>query len=292
MSWRVNLRSPPLLHLLKPSQTKVVSGEAGDNVAVAISIHIVSEHFGATVRVRKRLRVSLPRFAGSQLRGLLKPTLGVDDIQLAISVNVANSEPMTKLFIGDLGGDCYKLPWLKRSRPVDRSVAKETIAGTHKFWPIIAHELHELRGLVGHPIKDLVFLPQFVRIRCPWILIDKRGSARETNGKDILESVAIEIVNPGEEMIGVSLTVLGLGQIDLVLDPEVWPLIPMRSIDKIDFPVVVQVTGCRPFGVVDIADLLGTKRVEDSFLTGDQTKAEANHSENTNRQSELLDHGG
>ena len=84
----------------------------------------------------------------------------MDHIQLAISVNVADAEPMTKFLVRDLGRDSYKLPWLKGSRPIDRSVAKETIAGTNEFWPIIAYELYKLGGLVGYPIKDLVFFPQ------------------------------------------------------------------------------------------------------------------------------------
>ena len=106
-----------------------------------------------------------------------------------------------------------------------------------------------------------MFLPKYFRIRCPWILIHKSGRSRKANGEDILESIAVEIVNPGEEVFGVPLTILRLGGIDLVLDLEAWPLVPMRSVDEIDFPIVVQVASGGTLGVVDIADLLGTKRV-------------------------------
>ena len=106
-------------------------------------------------------------------------------------------------------------------------------------------------------------------------MIHKRGGAWEADGKDIAESVAVEIVNPGKEVVGVSLTILRLGRIDLVLDLEARSFIPMRSVDKIDFPVIVQVTGSRPFGVVHIADLLGTKRVEGFVLCRQKTEIEA-----------------
>ena len=85
-----------------PHEPIVVSTEAGDDIVVAIAIHVVGKHVGSTGCGELHL-VQLPfRIAGYVFR-LFEPTVFEDQILTAIVVHIANAEAMTET----LGGDVF-----------------------------------------------------------------------------------------------------------------------------------------------------------------------------------------
>ena len=88
------------------------------------------------------------------------------------------------------------------------------------------------------------------------ILVDVRGRAGKADGKHVFVSVAIKVVNPGEEVVRIVPPILRNWFIDLVLLPKVRPLGPIRPANHIGLAVTVDVDCRRSFGEVDIAELL------------------------------------
>ena len=87
--------------LFKPRQPKRVSGQAGDDVVVAVAIDVVSEHVrsarpGELVFVKRPQRIAIERLR------LLVPTALPNHISAAVAVDVADSQAMSKRKLADL----------------------------------------------------------------------------------------------------------------------------------------------------------------------------------------------
>jgi hypothetical protein len=79
------------VNLLKPGQSVLVSSQAGNNVAITVTVDVGDVHLGsAGAEVEGMFR---PR-AASRLGGLLPPTVCHQEIGPAIAIDITNPETM------------------------------------------------------------------------------------------------------------------------------------------------------------------------------------------------------
>ena len=98
------------------------------------------------------------------------------------------------------------------------------------------------------------------------VLVHEGGGAGEAGRQDVVPAVAVEVVHPGEEVVGVPFAVLRLGRVDLVLLRELRPREPVGAVDDVGVTVPVQVADADALGVVLIRELLAIERVDDEIL--------------------------
>jgi HPt (histidine-containing phosphotransfer) domain-containing protein len=106
------------------------------------------------------------------------------------------------------------------------------------------------------------------------VFIDVRRRARKAGGQHVIPAVAVEVINPGEEMIGIPLPRLGLGRINLALLLKARPREPVRSINDVGNAVVVQIAGRDTLRVIHISQLLPLEGVEREILATDSDSQE------------------
>ena len=131
---------------------------------------------------------------------------------------------------------------------------------------VVADEVHELRRLVADGIQYFVLLPRCVELARPRVLVDVAGLAGEADDEHIVPAVAVEVVDPVEEVVGVAFAVLRLRGVDFVLRLEVRPRVPVRPVHHVRLAVAVDVARVGPFGVVDVGEPLPLELVERVLL--------------------------
>ena len=138
-----------------------------------------------------------------------------------------------------------KLPRRKRLAFVDRGVAEVAVVRADQLGPVVTDEIEELWRLVADRVEHLVSRPMLVEPGRARILVNEGGRAGKSGGENIWMLVAVEIVNPAEEMIGVAFDRLRLGGEDLLPGGEVGPLEPIGTIDRVDHAIAVDVADVR-----------------------------------------------
>ena len=100
---------------------------------------------------------------------------------------------------------------------LDRGVSEEAVPRVDEFGVFVPHDVRELRRLVADLLEDFMF---WRVLRVPLgtrVLINEGRGAGEAGREDVVLTVAVEVVHPREEMVGVAFAVLGLRRVDLVL---------------------------------------------------------------------------
>src|SRR5689334_18257060 len=78
------------LLLLEPSDAVVVCGETRDDVAIAVAVHVVSEHLRAPGT--ERSRQFAPDRSSGERRGLNPDASGFEDVGPTVTVDVSDAE--------------------------------------------------------------------------------------------------------------------------------------------------------------------------------------------------------
>ncbi len=120
-----------------------------------------------------------------------------------------------------------------------------------------------MRRLVADLVEDLVPGPVLRVVPRAWVLIHIGRGAGKASGEDVVPAVAVEVIHPGKEVIGVSFAVLGLGCVDLVLLLELRSREPVGAIHDVDVAVLIQVAGPDAFGVVLACESLTIEGVDE-----------------------------
>ena len=244
-------------HLLEPRKAKLVRGEAGDDVVVAVAVHVVGEHLRAAACGEGKLARPPRLLVGGRL---LEPAALVDDVSPPIAIHVTHTQAVPKPLRGDRAGHRVECPFAKRVFPVDRHVTKLPAPGTNQFRPSVADEIAQRRRLVAHPVKNLVPLPMpRLALR---VFKHQRRRAGETNPQHIPPAIAVKIVNKGEKIVRVTIAVLQFRGINLVLRLETRPFVPVRPRDHIRPAVARHVAQPRPFAIILRGERLALERMQ------------------------------
>ena len=84
----------------------------------------------------------------------------------------------------------------------------------------------------------------------------------------IIPAITVEVVNPGKEVIGISLPVLRNRRIDLVLLLELRAFPPVRSVNDIGPTVLIQVAKVGSLRKILVRQLLSLKCMDGEVLSG------------------------
>ena len=193
---------------------------------------------------------------------LLEPAGRDDDVGQAVAVDVADAQAVAERLGGGHHGDRVKCPRLEALLRFERGKAELAIRTADEFGLLVADEIDELRRLIADRLQNLVLLPRLVVIAGPRILVDVSGRAGKTNNKDIVPAVAVEVIDPVEEVVGVAFAVLRLRRVDFVLLLEVGPLEPVGAINDVRLAVAVDVARVGAFGIIDVRELLPLELVQ------------------------------
>jgi hypothetical protein len=124
------------------------------------------------------------------------------------------------------------------------------------FGLAIAGEVGELRRFVVHLIEHQLHFPMLVDLVLAGIEIDARFFAGETIDQHIGIAIVVEVVDEGEEVVGVIVVgfvgagfLVAGGFVDLVLLGEVRAFIPPRAGDDVHFAVFVEVGEVGAFAI-------------------------------------------
>ena len=121
----------------------------------------------------------------------------------------------------------------------------------------------ELGRLVADLVEDLVPGPVPALPLGARVLVHEGRRARKAGREDVVPTIAVEVVHPGEEVVGIPFAVLGFRRVDLVLLLELRPREPVGAIHDVDLTVPIQVAGADAFGVVLAREPLAIERVDD-----------------------------
>ena len=201
--------------------------------------------------------------ASSSDSGLLEPAVLHQQVHPAVAVHVADAQPVPERDGGHLLGDRVERPRLERAIGVERGVAEEAVPRADELGPLVAHDVRELRRLVADLVEDLVLRPVPGVPLGARVLVDEGRRAGEADREDVVPAVAVEVVDPGEEVVGVPFAVLRLRRVDLVLLLELRPREPVGAVHDVDVAVPIQVAGADAFGVVLVRESLAIERVDD-----------------------------
>src|SRR5688572_13078125 len=92
MRWRVNVMLSP--SLLFSCQAVTVGAQRRDDIGIAIAVDVVGEHLRAAAA--EIGGVKSPVSVAAQARGLLPPSLHFEQVDLAVTVDVAKAESVRK----------------------------------------------------------------------------------------------------------------------------------------------------------------------------------------------------
>ena len=127
----------------------------------------------------------------------------------------------------------------------------------------------------------------FVETGRPGILVDKSGRARESDGENIGTFVAVEVVDPAEEMIGVAFDRLRFGGKDFLLCGEVRPLEPIGAINRVGDAVAIDIADVRSLGVVYVGQWNDFERVSLILRCPRGASAKQRHCQRENRDRQM-----
>ena len=169
---------------------------------------------------------------------------------------------MSKRGIRDFLTDHMERLFRERLFGVKRQIAKFSIAGTDKFGALITDQVHELRRFVADRIKNPVTRPKLIEFVFSRILKDEAGSAGQACGQDVVPAITVEIVDPGEEVIGIAAPILRFWRIDLMANRKLGAFPPVGTVYDIGLAVAVQVAKASPFRKVVAGELLSFKPMD------------------------------
>ena len=235
-------------------------GEAGDDVVVAITVHVVGEHLRAAAWGEYKL-VSLPRLL---VRGRLrKPTVLVNDVEPPIAIHIPHAQAVAKLLRSHRAGHRVERPFLERVFPIHRHVAELAALGADQFRPRVAHKIGQGRRLIAHPVKNLMPCP--VTLRTPGIHVHVTGCAWEPDAEKIIPPVTVEVVNEPEKIVRVPIAILRLGRVNLVLRFKLRPRVPVWPRDNIRLAVMRHIAKPRALAVILSGKRQALKGMEKRF---------------------------
>ena len=146
-----------LRRLLMPGEPVFMSSEAGDDIIVAVAIHIVGEHLRAAAGCERGL-VQRPVALREVLR-LLEPAVLHQHVEPAVAIHIAHAQSVAEFLRRDAVGDVVEVPRFQCIRGIDLRIAKVAVTRAHELRWIIADEIHEVRRLIRDPVKDLMLRP-------------------------------------------------------------------------------------------------------------------------------------
>ena len=123
-------------NLFVPREAKVVRAMAGDDVVVSVAVDIVRVHFRPAVAFAERDFVWNPSRRQLMCQRLLQPTIGMNDVLPAVTVDVTDAQPVAEFLGGNLRRYRMKFPCFKRLVPVDGREAEESVSRAHQFWTL------------------------------------------------------------------------------------------------------------------------------------------------------------
>ena len=125
--------------------------------------------------------------------------------------------------------------------PVDGCKPEESVPRADELRALVAKNIDQLRRLVRHPVEDLVLLPVGIESIGFRIFINIRRRTREPDHEDVVPAVAVKVVQPGEQMVGVKVGVLRYRIVDFVFRFVLRPCEPVWTINNVSYVVAIHV---------------------------------------------------
>lgn len=94
------------------------------------------------------------------------------------------------------------------------------------------------------------------------VFVDESGGAGESDGEDIVVFVAVEVMDPSEEVVSVGVHRLWFCRVDFKGLFEFWTCEPVGAVDDISVTVAVEVTDGGTFAEVGIREGLALEGVD------------------------------
>ena len=201
------------LLLLPPTQAVAMGGETRDHVVESVAIDVANVHLGAP-GAGEGDGVEGPQRVAGKRRGLLPPAVLLEDVRLAVAVDITNAHAVREPATGHFPRDPVEDPGLRRIVLPDRGIAEKPTDRADDLGREVAIEIGERRRLVVDLREDAV--------AWPWPLVPlgvlepRRILSRKAVDEDVVPAVAVEVVAPAEEVVGVTAGVERLRRVDLV----------------------------------------------------------------------------
>ena len=191
---------PAVARLLEPREAIPVRGEAGDDVRLAVAIHVEDIHLRAAT-AELRLVLHPHRIAVERLR-LFPPAVRLEDVHLAVAVHIAEADAVGEALERELGRDGMPGPFFIRLLRIECRVAEMAAAHAEQVGPAVAVDVREHgRLVVGHVERDMLVPRRILALR---ILIPDRLLAGEAHHDVVRPAVAVDVVGRGDEVVAVA----------------------------------------------------------------------------------------
>ena len=157
--------------------------------------------------------------------------------------------------------------------PVHGRITEKSVPRANQLRPLVPHEVGELGRLVADPVEDDVLPPGTLKTGLAGILVPGDRGGWEANDEDVVPAVPVEIVDKREEIVGIAISILHDGPVDLVLLHVVRASVPIRPGDYVHDAVPVNVPKVGALAVIVAGQLFLFERVnEASFRTWTQAR--------------------
>ena len=255
-----------IFRLLEPREAIRVSRQTRDDVVVAVTIHVVSEHVGSTRPGELELVTRPERIAFDRLR-LLVPAPFPDHVLPTVTIDVADTEAVSERVLADLFRDRMPDPRLIGLRHVERRIAERPGVIADQLRLSVTDQVHKLRRLIPDAIEHVARLPvRGLSHVLAGVHVQLRRRTGQPDRDQIVPAVPRKVVDPSKKIARVPVAVLRLGVIDFVRLRELRPLKPERPVDDIRLAIFVDVAEVGPFGKVDLGELLPLEPMDAEVL--------------------------
>ena len=107
-----------------------------------------------------------------------------------------------------------------------------------------------------------MLFPKRFEIPCSGIFVDIGRCTGKAHREDIVPAVTVDVVDPTEKVIGVTVSVLRLGFVDLVTSFEVRSGEPVRAMDDVLITITVEVTMTDPLREINVRQFLSVELMD------------------------------
>ena len=242
-------RKPAGLGLLKPRDAVAVRVERGDQIVVAITVHIIDQNLRAPTPIRHHGPTVLLPGTVARLLGLLIPHHPFDDVQPAIPIDIPHTHAVTE--------GLRRLPFRRHRMPhprlgrilTGRVITVLRVTGSDEFRQSTRNQIDHRGCLVAQLIGDHMHRPvglQLVRTR---IHIKPNRLARKPKHHNVVQAVAGDVVDVAEEVVRVHQRRKRLTLRKALLRREVRARKPKRPVGDVWLGVAVDVANGRALSV-------------------------------------------
>ena len=240
-----------VLDLLVPDQAVLVAVPSGDDVVQTVAVNVVDQHLGRIVS--KLERVQGPRLVRLRVGRGFPPAILFEDANTAVAFDVAEADAVREAVVLPLGRDGVEDPRVVRLGRIPGRIAQVFVDVIDQVRTAVAVDIAPHRRLVADVLQGRMLLP--MSVLAGRVLVPEALFARERHAEDVRIAVAVEVVDIGEEVLGIAAWLRDLDGHVLVFLGEVRALEPPWAGHNVHLPVLVEVAVIRAFGVELVGQL-------------------------------------